>query len=203
MEKVLDELIIEDHQELRFLLTSYNKTISNEENYEIICKFLLALARHSIAKELIFYPLLKTYVPNGDFIVTESLNEHNLVKEKINEIKKLNFSSVEFDVKLEFIGNNLIEHLYKEEKRITLLKIYVPIDLRIQAANNFENRKNIMPKKPLTNVVDNNPNIESLVNFVLTSAESFADYFTDLKIKKHEKYFNVVKDEYHHDHYNS
>lgn len=76
----VSEPIIHDHRELE---QQYNNILSAknaDEKERWQNQFTWELARHSIAEEIVVYPLLEKYVTSGEYMAQKDRDQHNKVR---------------------------------------------------------------------------------------------------------------------------
>jgi hypothetical protein len=194
MNKPIEELVIFDHYELKKMYEEYKAELDIKEAKKWFNQIVWELCRHSVGEELILYPLVKKYVPDGENIANESIKEHRETKEKLVELQSLDYekNNLTFNEIFEKMMMGLFDHISKEESEdLTLLSKFCPLEERINAADKFENRKKIVPTQPHTWVNDKCPFIETIEGLLVAPIDKFFDLFKsypeDQKLEKIEK----------------
>jgi hypothetical protein len=181
----LEEIIREDHNEARALLNKYKESSNREEALKWYHQFVWLLTRHAIAEELIFYPLLREKVTNGQVLADIDIEQHRIIKEDLVRIQSLDVNSPEFEQNVRIMWEDLIKHMEKEES--TDLKIFaqeVSMEERINAGKKFENRKLIAPTRPHTLIPDTYPTLEVIIGMLVAPYDKFRDLFTSFPDQK-------------------
>lgn len=172
----IDELIIMDHKDLRVFLQKFEQSSEFEEASKWLHQFIWEICRHSIAEEIILYPMLKK-IPDGREIWTESLEEHRKIKEILSHVGKIKDLKL-LKAKVQECSEILMHHIDNEEKEIlpAINSHFNKQDL-INEGNRFLRRKFIAPTRPHTMAPDSIPTLESLVGLLVAPIDKFRDIF--------------------------
>lgn len=84
------ELLTTDHKEVKALFRKFERARKPETQQEIAEQVFTELAAHTTIEEEIFYPAYKeAATKEGEELVAESLEEHHVVKQLIEEMQAL------------------------------------------------------------------------------------------------------------------
>ena len=114
-------LLKKDHQNVKTLFRKFEKAGSRafktkQELAEQICDELEA---HTELEEKYFYPFAKEQLNRGeDKLVVEALQEHNVVKRLIKEIRRRYPEHEEFEAKMAVLIENVRHHIREEEETL-------------------------------------------------------------------------------------
>jgi hypothetical protein len=193
-DKPIEEMIIEDHTEVRNLLNKYNSTTDHSEKLKWYKQFLYEICRHAIAEELVLYPMMREHMVNGKLHADADLEDHRRVKEDLAKLQHIDIKSSNFDFLLMNTWNALLLHMSKEEDELQLFASEIPLKLRIDAGKKFQNRKLIVPTRPHTMIPDSNPTIEALFGLLVAPVDKFLDLFTSFPDQKEVEKVTKVRD---------
>ena len=174
----IDKLIIGDHTLVRTIYDKFKTTINPEEQAKWRNELVYEIARHSIAEELILYPLIRDNFPDGEKLYQDSINEHHHVKENLYQAEHTNPYTPEFKTKVNDVMEVLVKHMDKEEKEmLPMLLKYISEEKRIKAGNQFMRRKLIVPTRPHTMIPEDPPTLNSLLGLLTAPIDKFRDLF--------------------------
>jgi hemerythrin superfamily protein len=175
MNKPIEELIVADHKDIMSFYHEFDKTSKEEDALKWLRQFIWELARHSIAEELILYPVYKGKIPQGESYWNKSMEEHRKIKVLLSEIESTSDIS-KIRSKMKEVIDSLNRHTDMEENEILpLVKKHVSEAERISYGNTFLRRKLIVPTRPHPSVPDSIPTIQSLVGLLVAPIDKFRD----------------------------
>lgn len=108
------DLILEDHNEVRELLSQL-ETTSPEEREELFHTLVYELARHEAAEESIVHPTLRDEVPAGEPVASEVLEEESEAEQLMADMEKMDATSDEFLAAFRRLRDDVLEHAEHEE----------------------------------------------------------------------------------------
>ena len=172
----IDELILMDHLDLKAFLQKFEQSNTFAEATQWLHQFIWEISRHSIAEEIIMYPMLKK-VQEGKEKWNESLDDHRKIKEILSHVHKIK-DLTELKAKVKEASDILLRHIEFEEKEVlpAITKQYMTQDLIIEG-NRFLRRKMIAPTRPHNMAPDSIPTLESLVGMMISPIDKFRDLF--------------------------
>jgi hypothetical protein len=110
------EMLEADHQKVRELFSKYAATSDQKAKRQIAEQAFIELETHAQLEETVFYPAFAEETDEeGKQLVTESLEEHQGVKELIDELRDLDVDDAEFDSKFHALMDNVEHHVEEEE----------------------------------------------------------------------------------------
>jgi hypothetical protein len=183
--KPIDEFIKNDHDEARALFNQFRECNDRKEALKWYNQLVWQLTRHSIAEELIFYPLLREKVINGQVLADIDIEQQRQIKEDLVKLQSLDYNSAEFDQNVQVMWTDLINHMEKEENTdLKLCAQDISMEDRINAGKKFENRKLIAPTRPHTLIPDTYPTLETIMGILVAPYDKFKDLFTSFPDQK-------------------
>jgi hypothetical protein len=113
------EMLKADHQKVRELFQDYESARDQKAKSKIAQRVFVELETHAQLEETVFYPAFKQEADQeGKQLVTESLQEHQRVKELIEELRELDAEDETFDVKFHELMENVEHHVEEEESEM-------------------------------------------------------------------------------------
>jgi hemerythrin-like domain-containing protein len=174
----IENLVIADHILIRSVYEKLNSASSNEEADKWRNELVYEIARHSLAEEIIMYPVMRDKFPDGERWFKESNDEHHQVKQNLYDAQSIDMNSPDFKKKVKDVMDLLIKHISKEEKEVLpMLKKYLSEEERISLGNSFSRRKLIVPTRPHTMVPEDPPTLNSLLGLLTAPIDKFRDLF--------------------------
>jgi hypothetical protein len=98
--KPIEEIILEDHKEIRMAWQKYTDSVNKEDKMKWYSQFIYLVAKHFIAKEIVFLPLLRDKLVNGDVMADTDLAQTRRIKQLLYDLKDCKIDKPEFDTKL-------------------------------------------------------------------------------------------------------
>ena len=108
-------MLKEDHQRVKDLFAQYEGTSNAEAKGTLAEEVFVELETHAQLEETIFYPSVNEETEEGPELVKESLHEHAMVKQFIQELRQMGPQSAEFDAKFHELMHNVEHHVQEEE----------------------------------------------------------------------------------------
>jgi hemerythrin superfamily protein len=113
------EMLKADHQKVMDLFSEYAATSDQKAKRQIATQVFVELETHAQLEEIVFYPAFAEEADEeGKQLVTESLEEHQAVKELIEELRGLKADEAEFDAKFRALMDNVQHHVEEEESEM-------------------------------------------------------------------------------------
>src|SRR3989344_9242443 len=93
------EILKLDHEKVKALFAEYRSAEGDVESCRHIADLVfMELEVHARIEEKLFYPVLKTVLPEGSaHLIDESLKEHETVKMLIEDLRALDVTDDEFE----------------------------------------------------------------------------------------------------------
>ena len=177
--KCIEELIIQDHNEIKGLYEKYKSNCSNkEEGTKYFNQICWEIARHEVAEEIIFYSAIRERVTDGKLLSEEALKDQTQIKTDLCTLNSMDRVAKEFDLKFKEVFSNFLKHCEKEES------IYIPgfikqysSEERIAMGKKFQNRKLIAPTHPHPSDLQNYPFLQTIQGVLMAPVDKFIDLF--------------------------
>ena len=83
----IENLILQDHTLIKTVYEKFKSCTSKEEAEKWRNELVYEIARHSIAEEIVLYPLMRKKLPEGESLFQDSIKEHHEVKENLSRAK--------------------------------------------------------------------------------------------------------------------
>jgi hypothetical protein len=184
--KPIEEIIIQDHNETREVYKKYCTELVKDEKKKWYRQLIYLIAKHSIAEEVVLYPLVREKVHNGDIMADLDIEQTRRIKEQLVNIQEnVNWDSPEFDLRVKALWSDILKHMEKEETEdLKVIPLQIPLQDRIDAGRKFENRKFLAPSRPHLHVPDENPTMETLVGLLMAPIDKFKDLFVKFPTKE-------------------
>ena len=114
-------LLEQDHKKVKKLLTQLEETTERaaKSRTELLEEIVMELKAHTAIEEQVFYPAFKQEADEeGKQLVAESLQEHQRVKDLIEELRELDVDDETFDVRFHELMENVEHHVEEEESEM-------------------------------------------------------------------------------------
>lgn len=172
------ELILDDHKEIR----AFCKQVQSTEPSEAI-KWMHQLtwevARHSVAEELILYPLMeKELGAKGKQMADDSREDHQRIKEDLQFLESATtLEDPQYMSRYVKMADELLEHLDKEEREdIAHVRQNVSEEELMKSAKDFKRTKHFVPTRPHPEM-SQNPLFETPYSLIVTPLDKLRDMF--------------------------
>ncbi|KAH8801463.1 hemerythrin family protein [Xylogone sp. PMI_703] len=172
----ISDAIKKDHTELK----DYYNNILNAADNDVATRwqnqFTWELARHSIAEELVVYPVFeKNLGTKGKEMADKDREEHQKVKEKLNKFQSLKAGSPEFIPTLKSLMDDLQKHMDEEES-----DDLIALDKSLESgeaesmAKSFSRTKMFIPTRSHPSAPDKPP-FETVVGLMTAPIDKLGD----------------------------
>ncbi len=113
-------MLKDDHKTVERLFKRFEKAgdRAHVEKRDIVDRIIEALSMHAAVEEQLFYPSVRTTVPDTEGIVLESLEEHHIVKWVLSELDSMGPEDERFDAKVTVLIENVRHHVHEEEQEL-------------------------------------------------------------------------------------
>ncbi|KAL3469300.1 hemerythrin HHE cation binding domain-containing protein [Aspergillus californicus] len=176
MSRIIDA-IKTDHREIE---DYYNKILSastDKEKVQWQNQFTWELARHSIAEELVVYPVFEKSLPNGRAMADKDRQEHNTVKEKLKSFQNLKPNDPSFEPTLKSLMSELSHHIEEEERDdLPKLEDAISASESEKLAKSFGRTKMFVPSRSHPSAPDKPP-FETVAGLMAAPIDHLADLF--------------------------
>ncbi|GAQ06345.1 uncharacterized hemerythrin-like protein C869.06c [Aspergillus lentulus] len=173
----LMDAIKKDHRELEEYYNIIVSSGNTDEQIRFQNKFTWELARHAIGEELVVYPALEKYLPNGTATADKDREEHQTIKEKLQKFQDMHPSDASFMPILKSMMVDLEKHI-KEEETIDFVKLEDAITPKESESlsKSFGRTKMFVPTRSHPNT-PNKPPFETVVGLLAAPIDHLADMF--------------------------
>ncbi|GFF44737.1 uncharacterized hemerythrin-like protein C869.06c [Aspergillus udagawae] len=173
----LMDAIKKDHRELE---EYYNIIVSSgdpDEQIRFQNKFTWELARHAIGEELVVYPALEKYLRDGTETADKDRDEHQTIKEKLQQFQDMHPSDPAFMPTLKSMMADLAKHIDEEETTdfVKLESAITPKESE-RLSKSFGRTKMFVPTRSHPNT-PNKPPFETVVGLLAAPIDHLADMF--------------------------
>ena len=104
-----------DHQRVRDLFAQYEAAENVESKRTLAEHVFVELETHAQLEENIFYPAVNEGTDAGPDLVKDSMQEHQTVKQLIQELQGMAHDTDEFDAKFQELIQHVGHHVAEEE----------------------------------------------------------------------------------------
>jgi hemerythrin-like domain-containing protein len=108
-------LLKADHQRVRDLFAQYEATAYGETKWTLADQIFRELEMHAHLEENVFYPTVNEETEEGPALVKDSLEEHQTMKQLMQELRRMAPDTDEFDAKFQELMDNVEHHVAEEE----------------------------------------------------------------------------------------
>jgi len=135
------------------------------------------VARHSVAEEIVFYPVMEKSLPDGKKMAETARIEHQAVKEDLFKLEKLTAGQEDFDALLKKVMGELETHIkHEEEMDIPQVMQILPVEEQTKLGEEFERTKLFVPTRPHPSA-PNKPPFETVAGFLTSPLDKLVDMF--------------------------
>lgn len=146
------DILTTDHQDMLDLLRQVETTTDAELRRDITDTVIAEVMRHSVAEEMIVYPSVEKYVPNGSEEVAHDKEEHEELVSAMKQLEDLDASEPSFMEQIRELAKLLDHHAHDEEdEQFPKLRENIPRDELIEMGKKVENAKKVAPTRPHPN----------------------------------------------------
>ena len=111
------ELLTADHAEVEQLFRQIESLPQGEARDEVVSSVIRELSVHAAIEEQVLYPVMRKELPDGDTLVQQAIEEHQLAKETLARIEGAG-SPAERDPQLVSLIGNVRHHVDEEETEL-------------------------------------------------------------------------------------
>jgi hemerythrin superfamily protein len=114
------ELLLQDHEEVRGMFEKYealsDRSIASKR--KLALEICLALTKHSVIEEEIFYPALRQASRDSGDMLDEAIVEHAAAKDLISQIIAMEPTEDLYDAKVKVLCEQIEHHVGEEESEM-------------------------------------------------------------------------------------
>jgi hemerythrin superfamily protein len=144
-------LLKNDHRTVEELFKSYEKTSPRGKRAKrsIADKIIHELSIHAEIEEMIFYPTVRSWVPEETSDVLEALEEHNVVKWLLADLEGMSPDDERFDAKMSVMMENVRHHVKEEQNEMfPAVRKAMPRSALNELGARLEQGKKVVPTRP-------------------------------------------------------
>ncbi len=164
-------LLKNDHKTVEKLFKTFEKASdrAKQTKAKTVRQIIEELSVHASIEEQVFYPAIRTDVPDTEDEVLESLEEHHIVKWVLSELEDMGPDDERFDAKVTVLIENVRHHVEEEESELfpTVRKALGRKRLG-EIGDALEGAKKTAPRRPHPRASDTPP--DNLVAGAVASA---------------------------------
>jgi hemerythrin superfamily protein len=153
-------LLKNDHRTVEDLFERFENTgpRGKKAKRAIADKIIRELSVHAEIEEMIFYPSVRSWVPEEVSQVLEALEEHNVVKWLLASLERMSPDDERFDAKMSVMIENVRHHV-KEEEREMFPKVRkaMPRSALNELGDRLSQGKKVAPTHPHPRAPDTPP----------------------------------------------
>jgi hemerythrin superfamily protein len=107
-------LLKRDHRNVEALFDEY-RSAPPDSKRTILENITRELTKHMLAEEGVLYPVLRTFVPDGEILMEDAVEEHKEAKGLLAELENAVAGSFEMDSKVATLRRAIDHHVRQEE----------------------------------------------------------------------------------------
>ncbi len=143
------QVLVSDHRTIENLFQQYEKADDAGEQTRIVHQVIHELAVHGEIEELLFYPRLRSALPDGNDVAEEAIHEHVEIKQTLNELDKMSAEDDGFDQRMRELMAEVRHHVEEEETDIfPKIREAMPTEQLQRLGASLQGAKAIVPTRP-------------------------------------------------------
>jgi hemerythrin-like domain-containing protein len=171
-DKNVVDIITQDH---RAVAADLDKLASGTLSDAVKDEIVRSLSQHSVAEELLIYPLVGQSAADGTDLEDEARREHQAIKEALLRFDKADLGDEQFLDALEDLTNLVQAHVAEEEQEVLPALAAAVGEPRLRAlADEFEEQKAKAPTRPHPLAPDS-PGAEKVVGTMTAPVDKLRD----------------------------
>ncbi|KAJ3532818.1 hypothetical protein NMY22_g7591 [Coprinellus aureogranulatus] len=171
--------IKQDHREIEAFYNEYCKATDKEAQTKWANQLTWEIARHSIAEELVVYPLLEQAMGDkGHGMAEHDREDHQAVKDGLKKMEKLTVGTTEYNTTVKTIMEQLLQHIkLEEEVEFPQLESAIGHEKSVATAKSFQRTKLMVPTRSHPSA-PNKPPFETLAGLLAAPIDKLRDAFS-------------------------
>jgi hemerythrin superfamily protein len=163
-----------DHREVEKIFRAFEKT--GERAYRsrrrLVDDMIRSLSQHAAIEEQVFYPAVRSAVPDAKGDVLESLEEHHIVKWLLSELVNMDPTDERFEAKVTVLAENVRHHVREEEGELfPEVRSEMGRKALVKLGGELQKAKGVAPTRPHPRSHDEPPG-NALVGLVAAVVDS-------------------------------
>ena len=171
------DLLIEDHRKVEDLFKKFEELTERAEKgqADLVEQITSELVRHAAIEEQIFYPAVRSAIPDLDLDVREGLEEHGVVEQLLAELSNLESTDERYRPKMLVLIENTRHHIEEEEGELfPTVRKEIDAETREELGQAMEAAKENAPTRPHPHSPDQPP-----LNLVSDAVAALLDRLRD------------------------
>jgi hemerythrin superfamily protein len=142
-------VLTDDHERVERLFREYEAATDAAEQTRIAHTIIHELAVHGEIEELLFYPRLRTVLPDGDALADEAIEEHLAMKHTLNDLDGMTADDPDFDPRMRALMAEMRHHVGEEEQELfPRARDALSADELADLADALEGARRMVPTRP-------------------------------------------------------
>lgn len=147
-EDVVD-VLSQDHTEAQGLIPRIRASADPAERRDLADVLISELVRHSVAEEMIVYPVMRKELPDGEEAVAHDTEEHKELERTMKELEGTDAGDPRFDALIDSLEQVLRDHVEDEEgEQFPKLRARVSRDELVRMGDAVQAAKKVAPTRP-------------------------------------------------------
>jgi hemerythrin superfamily protein len=143
------DVLISDHRDVTALIGEIWSVRDPMIRRDLTDTAISELVRHAVAEEMYVYPVMRSYLTDGEKAVAHDVEEHQELERAMKQLEAVDVSGAEFDAALRRLEALLADHVQDEEsEQFPELRRRVPRDELTALAAKVETAKKLAPTRP-------------------------------------------------------
>ena len=150
-------LLKRDHRNVEALFDEY-RFAAPDSKRTILENITRELTKHMLAEEGVLYPVLRTFVPDGETLMKDAVEEHKEAKGLLAELENAEGGSFEMDSKVATLRRAIDHHVREEEGEIFPKMEQMLGATRLEELGaEIESAKQFAPNRPPASASEDSP----------------------------------------------
>ncbi|KAJ5742453.1 uncharacterized protein N7511_011472 [Penicillium nucicola] len=168
----ISEAIKSDHEKMQSYYYAMVSSEDPDEQSRIQKEFIWELTRHAISEELVVYPAMEQFLPDGMVIADKDREEHSEIKKQLDTFQDLNSSDPRFLPTITGLMDDLSKSFHDVETiDLPKLENHITFDESEQLASSLQRAKVFVPSD-LRPRVPNKPLYETAAEMITAPLEN-------------------------------
>ncbi|MDP5181685.1 hemerythrin domain-containing protein [Blastococcus sp. BMG 814] len=112
------ELLSHDHRMVEQLFRDYSAAASDAQRRGVVEVLVRELSKHAALEELMFYPLAKRVLPDGDAVISRRLDRHAAVKRQLIDLDRQGEGDERTDGAMATLREIVTAHVREDEDEL-------------------------------------------------------------------------------------
>ena len=149
--------LVDDHREVEQMFQQYETAVGGQKK-DLVERITTELSKHAAVEEQYLYPLTEEAVAGGADLASESLDEHQTMKNLLAELEDMDAATSAYDTKVHALMDEVRHHVEEEEGELfPKLRAAVGPDRLAELGEKMEKAKAMAPTRPHPRAPDTPP----------------------------------------------